>query len=255
MAARRANDGIEPADGDLAVDRLDDPELDGAAVDDAEAYDADAYDPDAFDADDDHDDPIPWLFRSHRNIAWVLLVCGAIGLVASFSLTMEYLHKLQDPSAGLICDINPFITCGPAMLSWAGSILGFPNIIIGLVAFSLTITMAMGIFAGARFRPWFWVGYQIGLVGAAALITFLQWFSAYDLGRLCLWCMIIWAGTIPLVALTTIFNLVQGHLGRGAQRVGRAIAPWAVTIVIIWYLAVIGFVLAGMWNVISLSFI
>lgn len=204
---------------------------------------------------DGGNEPVPSLFRDARHIAWVLLVCGAIGLIASFALTLEYIHKLESPGDALVCDINPFITCGPAMLSWAGRVLGFPNIIIGLVAFSLTITMAVGTFAGARFRPWFWVGYQLGLVGAAVLITFLQWFSAYELARLCLWCMIIWAGTIPLVVLTTIFNLVQGHLGRGGVRVGRAIAPWAVTIVVLWYLAVVGFVLAGMWNVISLSFV
>lgn len=197
---------------------------------------------------------LPWLFRDARHIAWVLLVLGGIGLLASFFLTLEYLHKLQEPEAALVCDINPFITCGPAMASWAGSILGFPNIILGLVCFSLTVTIAMGIFAGARFRAWFWIGYQLGLVGAAALITFLQWFSAYELARLCLWCMIIWTATIPLVALTTIFNLVQGHLGAAAARFGRAIAPWAATVVILWYLAVIGFVLAGMWHVISLSF-
>lgn len=198
---------------------------------------------------------VPWLFRDARNIAWVLLVCGAIGLLASFSLTLEYLHKLQEPAAELVCDINPFITCGPAMMSWAGNVLGFPNIIIGLVSFTITITMAMAIWAGARFRAWFWIGYQVGLVGGLVLITFLQWFSAYELARLCLWCMIIWAATIPLALLTTIFNLVQGHLGAGAVRVGRALAPWAVTIVILWYLAVIGFVLAGMWNVIALSLI
>ena len=209
----------------------------------------------AFDDAHDAEECLPWLFRDARHLAWVLLVSGVIGLVASFMLTMEYLHKLQEPAAALICDINPFITCGPAMSSWAGSILGFPNIIIGLASFALTITMAMGLFAGARYRAWFWIGYQLGLVGAAVLITFLQWFSAYELARLCLWCMIIWAGTIPLVVLTTIFNLASGHLGRGGVRVGRALAPWSITIVILWYLAVVGFLLAGMWNVIALSFL
>lgn len=196
---------------------------------------------------------VPWLFRDARHIAWVLLVCGAIGLLASFALTLEYLHKLQEPDAALVCDVNPFITCGPAMQSWAGRVLGFPNIIIGLVSFTITVTMAMGIWAGARYRSWFWIGYQVGLVGAAVLIAFLQWFSAYELARLCLWCMIIWAATIPLVLLTTVFSLVHGHLGSGGVRAGRAIAPWAMMLVALWYVAVAGFILAGMGNVISLS--
>ncbi|GGA64554.1 membrane protein [Pseudoclavibacter endophyticus] len=204
---------------------------------------------------DGADDGLPWLIRDGRNLAWALLVFGGVGLLASFFLTIEYLHRLREPTAALVCDINVFMTCGPAMSSWAGSILGFPNIIIGLVAFGVTVTIAMGLFARARFARWFWVGFQVGLIGGAVLITFLQWYSGYELARLCLWCMIIWAATIPLVALTTIFNLAQGNLGPGAVRAGRALAPWAVTVVIIWYLAVAGFVVAGMWNVIALSLI
>lgn len=198
---------------------------------------------------------LPWLFRRGSNLAWALVVLGGIGLAASFFLTIEYLHKLQQPDAALVCDINLFITCGPAMDSWAGSVLGFPNIIIGLVSFTVPITLAMGLFAGARYRRWIWIGLEIGLIGGAVLITFLQWFSGYELARLCMWCMIIWAATIPLVVVTTIYNLAHGHFGAAAVRAGRALAPWAITIVIIWYLAVAGFVAAGMWNVIMLSLV
>lgn len=200
-------------------------------------------------------DALPWLFREGGNLAWALVVFAAIGLAASFSLTLEYLHRLQEPDAALLCDINLFVTCGPAMQSWAGNVLGFPNIIIGLVSFSVVVTTAMGLFARARFQRWYWIGLQIGLIGGAVLITFLQWFSGYELARLCLWCMIIWAATIPLVVVTTIYNLAHGHLGRGGVRIGRALASWTVTIVIVWYVAVAGFVVAGMWNVIQLALI
>lgn len=200
-------------------------------------------------------DGLPWLFRDGKNLAWALLVFAAIGLAASFSLTVEYLHRLQEPSADLVCDISLFVTCGPAMQSWAANVLGFPNIIIGLVAFTVVIATAMAIFAGATLRRWYWIGLQVGLIGGAVLITFLQWFSGYELARLCLWCMIIWATTIPLVVVTTVYTLAHGHLGRGAVRVGRALTSWAVTIVIVWYIAVVGFVVAGMWNVIQLSLV
>jgi hypothetical protein len=67
--------------------------------------------------------------------------------------------------------------------------------------------------------------------------------------------MTIWAATIPTVALTTIGNLAQGRLGRGGMRAGQALGSWAWVIVVIWYLAVVGLVLAGMWETIRLSMI
>ncbi|NLT26793.1 MAG: vitamin K epoxide reductase family protein [Microbacteriaceae bacterium] len=209
---------------------------------------------DEYDEYNEHDehDRIPALLRA-RPIGWVLVVGGAIGLLASFMLTLEYLHKLQDPSGELICDINPFITCGPAMLSDAGSVLGFPNIILGLVAFTVTITTGVVVLVGARLPVWYWAVFQVGLVGAAALITYLQWFSAFDLGKLCLWCMIIWTGTIPLVALVTISSLATGRLGAGAVRAGRALASWAWVVVVLWYLAVIAIILVGMWDSLMLA--
>ncbi|MGO2112955.1 MAG: vitamin K epoxide reductase family protein [Pseudoclavibacter sp.] len=254
-------DGGSDAEPVLDEDVLDGDELDEDEFD--ELDDDEEFEDDLDDGDDleavtgasGADGELPWLFRRARNIAWAIVVFGGVGLLASFFLTLEYLHKLRDPGAALVCDINVFMSCGPAMDSWAGSILGFPNIIIGLVSFSLAVTMGMGLLAGARYKRWFWIGFQIGLVGAAVLITFLQWFSGYQIARLCIWCMTIWAGTIPLVTLTTIYNLAKGNLGGALKRVGLALAPWAVTIIIIWYLAVAGFVVAGMWNVIALSFI
>jgi len=94
---------------------------------------------------------------------------------------------------------------------------------------------------------------QTAIVGAAALITYLQWFSAFDLGKLCLWCMIIWTGTIPLVALVTISSLATGRLGAGAVRAGRALASWAWVVVVLWYLAVIAIILVGMWDSLMLA--
>lgn len=193
---------------------------------------------------------LPRLLRT-RESGWVLVVGGAIGLLSSFMLTLEYLHKLQEPSGQLICDINPFITCGPAMLSSAGSILGFPNVILGLVGFAVTITTGVVTLVGARLPRWYWACFQIGLVGAAALITYLQWFSAFELGKLCLWCMIIWAGTIPLVALATISMLATGRLGDAAVAAGRTLASWAWVVVVLWYVAVVGLILAGMWEVLT----
>ncbi|KAB1641147.1 vitamin K epoxide reductase family protein [Gulosibacter chungangensis] len=197
---------------------------------------------------------LPALFRN-RGLGWVLIVLGGIGLIASFSLTLEYLHALTEPDAELLCDISIFVTCQPAMMSSAGAVLGFPNIILGLVCFTIAVVTGVVLTTGAKLPSWYLVIFNIGLLGGAVLITYLQWFSGFQLRALCLWCMIIWAATIPLMTLTTVANLAQGRFGKGLAKPGQALTGWAWVIVVIWYLAVIGLVLAGMWDAIRLSMI
>lgn len=197
---------------------------------------------------------VPWLFRN-RGLGWVLIVLGGIGLIASFSLTLEYLHALTEPDAELLCDISLFVTCQPAMMSSAGAVLGFPNIILGLICFTIAVVTGVVLTTGAKLPAWYMVLFNIGLLGGAVLITYLQWFSGFQLRALCLWCMIIWAATIPLMTITTISNLAQGRFGKGIAKAGQALVGWSWVIILIWYLAVIGLVLAGMWDAIRLSMI
>lgn len=202
------------------------------------------------------DDPrVPTLFRSSRAFGVLLAALGAAGLIASSMLTLEYLHKLQEPGDALLCDLNPFITCGPAMMSSAGHVLGIPNIIIGLVAFAIALATGMALIAGARMRAWYWIGMQLGVTFGGLLITYLQWFSVFELARLCLWCMIIWSVTIPLAVAVTAWNMVRGHLGAAAQRLGRAWSDFWWVAAIVWALCVVGVILVGMWQTIQLSFI
>lgn len=196
----------------------------------------------------------PLLVRG-TNQGWVLLICGAIGWIASFGLTVEYIHKLESPGDKLVCDVNPFITCGPAMLSDAGHVLGFPNVILGLTCFTIAVVTGVVVLLGARLPKWYWICFEIGLIGAAALITYLQIFSVFGLARLCLWCMIIWATTIPLVVTTTLTSLARGRFGAAGASVGLKLAGWSWVITLLWYLAVIAMIFSGMWDVFALSFV
>ena len=248
---------VEYRDSDYADNDYRDAEAGDGEYDEADLdeFDDDEYaDVDEFDdASEGNDDAaLPWLLRS-RPIGWVLVVCGAIGFIASFMLTVEFIHKLQYPDDQLICDISPFVTCGPAMLSDAGHLLGFPNVILGLTCFSVTITTGVVTLLGARLPRWYWICFQLGLIGATAIITYLQYFSAFPLGKLCLWCMIIWTGTIFLVSQTTISSMALGRLGDGLKPFGRRLAGWSWVVAVVWYLLVIGLVLAGMWERIALA--
>jgi uncharacterized membrane protein len=177
--------------------------------------------------------------NASTGFAVLLLVCGGPGLLASMVLTIDRIRLLQDPSTQLGCNLSPFIACGPVMQSRAGALFGFPNPLLGIIGFTVVVTTAMVLLAGARLRRWYWVGLQVGVVAAAVFITWLQSQSLYVIHALCLWCMLVWTVTIPTVVAVTVRNLAAGSLGRWGVTAGERVRHYQVSIVAVWYLIVI----------------
>ena len=70
-------------------------------------------------------------------------------------LTIDRIKLLTDPQVALVCDISPFVTCGPVMSSRAGALFGFPNPLLGIAGFALAGTTGMVLLAGARLARWY----------------------------------------------------------------------------------------------------
>ena len=140
-----------------------------------------------------------------------LVFAGVVGWWAAFSLTMERLHLLMDPDATASCDFSILVQCTANLQSWQGSILGFPNPILGLAGWVAAIVVGLAILAGARFAPWFWCAFAVGITGAFAFVVWLIFQSLFVLGTLCPWCMVTWIVTIPT------FYVVVLHLFRAGM--------------------------------------
>lgn len=175
---------------------------------------------------------IPWIF------ATFLIVAGALGWWAAFSLTLDKIEVLQNPDASLDCYFNPLVQCTKNLASWQGSVFGFPNPLIGLGGFVAPIAVGVGLLAGARFARWFWIAFNVGIAGALAFVIWLISQSIYVIGTLCPWCMLVWSVTIPLFWVVTSRNLAEGVYGNGPRGVGRVILRWAVPITVACYLVV-----------------
>ena len=176
----------------------------------------------------------PWAF------AVFSIVLGAIGWFASFELLTEYIKTLNDPNYVPNCSVSILVTCGPNMGSWQGSILGFSNTIIGVTAFVAPIAIGVMLLAGARFSPWLWVLYQIGLFGGFLLVCWLQYQSIFSLGTLCPWCMVVWAVMIPLWWNGIVRPFATGDipLGERGHRVAEHLYSWVWVVVIVNFLIV-----------------
>ena len=174
-----------------------------------------------------------------RRVGALLVVAGVLGLLAAMVLTIDRIRLLEDPSTQLACNLSPFIACGPVMQSRAGALLGFPNPLLGIIGFSVVLTTGVLRASGVALPRWFHRGLQVGVLAAALFITWLQTQSLYVIGALCLWCLLVWTVTIPLVVVVTLENAATGRLGPGLARAGTRLRPYTVTIVAVWYLVVL----------------
>jgi uncharacterized membrane protein len=175
-------------------------------------------------------------FVRHRPFAVVLLVTGVIGWVASAILVLERFAAYEDPGYVTSCDVNPWVSCGRVFQTWQASLFGFPNPLIGIVAFAIIITTAMTLLSGARLALWYWIGLQIGVTAGFAFVIWLWSQALFDIYILCIYCMIVWAVMIPLFVLLTIRNLVSGVLPAPAG-LTRFLSDWAWPIVVLLWVA------------------
>jgi uncharacterized membrane protein len=173
-------------------------------------------------------------------LAIFLIVAGVVGWIAAFALTVEKFVLLTDPTEALGCDFSVLVQCRANLESWQGSLFGFPNPVIGLAAWIAPIVVGVALLAGARFARWFWVLFNLGVVGALVFVVWLISQSVFVLGTLCPWCMVTWSATIPLFWAVTLYNLREGNIPVAARvrRLGAALYGWVPAITLASYLVV-----------------
>ena len=147
-----------------------------------------------------------------QTLPFILIIGGGIGLIAAFVLTMDKLALLQNASYQPACNLNPVLSCGSIIKTDQASAFGFPNPFIGLIGYSVVITVGMALLAGAQFKRWFWRGLQTGATLGIIFCLWLIYQSFYSIGALCLYCMVVWSVTWPIFLYTTLYNLREGNL-------------------------------------------
>ena len=168
----------------------------------------------------------------------VLIITGLIGWYSAFALTLDKFAVLMNPEADLDCNLSVLVQCGPNLASWQGSVLGFPNPILGLAGFVAPIAVGVALLAGATFARWFWIAFNVGVAGALGFCIWLMSQSIFALGTLCPWCMIVWSVTILMFWTLTLSNAKAGVFGSRLQPLGARLFSWTPVITLASYLIV-----------------
>ena len=149
--------------------------------------------------------------KSYRKTTFGLMLAGGIAaLVAAFTLTVEKFHLYEDPNAVLSCSINVVLNCSTVMQSWQSHVFGFPNMLIGLVAFPVLITIATLGLSGVKFPRWFLIAASVALFLGTLFAYWLFFQSLYAIQVLCPWCLIVTTSMTIMFSSFLHFNLKEG---------------------------------------------
>ena len=171
--------------------------------------------------------------RIPRVFAIWLIVAGVIGEFAAFMLTVEKFDGLKNPGTSASCDISVFVQCTKNLDSWQGEVFGFPNPLIGLVAWMAPIVVGFALLAGARFARWFWMLFNLGILGAVAFVIWLAAQSIFSLNTLCPYCVLTWSVTYPAFFAVTFRNMAEGVFGERVRTAGSTLLGWVAPITIV----------------------
>jgi uncharacterized membrane protein len=179
--------------------------------------------------------------------AWSVLVAGVIGLVASVTLTLEKIDILLDPAYVPSCNINPILSCGSVMITPQASLLGFPNPLLGLVAFTVVVVTGLLAVTKVVLPQWYWMRLTAGLVVGAVFVHWLIFQSLYRIGALCPYCMVVWVVTIALLVVVASIAY-RPALGDRRSGPGWLLFQWRWSIVALWFTAVFLLIMVRFWD-------
>jgi uncharacterized membrane protein len=184
-----------------------------------------------------------------RILPWLLLIGGGIAMIASILLSIEVFDRLKNPNFVPVCNLNPILSCTNVANSSQAHLFGFPNYFIGIAGYAAIAAIGAAWLAGAKFARWFWRLIEAGLLFAIGFITWLQFETLYRIGALCLFCMIVWACTIPLFWYTTLYNLQTGNI-KTPTRLRRPMAFLRYhhgDLLLLWFLIIVALILKRFW--------
>jgi uncharacterized membrane protein len=187
----------------------------------------------------DHESDLVTSPRWETATGWVMAIGGAIGMFAAFVLSADKVGLLQDQIAGtqkdLSCDLSAFVSCTSVIGSSESEAFGFPNSFIGIAGFAGVLMLGVLLIARVELPSFIWAGLQAGALFGIGFVTWLQYQSIYDIGKLCPYCMVVWAVMIPIFVNVTAANLRRFA---PSSAVTRFVSNWTLMIVLLWYVVV-----------------
>lgn len=184
-----------------------------------------------------------------KALPYLLATTGLLGLLASFALTYDKIQILKTPTYTPSCNINPIFSCGSIMNSEQAAILGIPNSIFGIAAFSALITFGVLLYFKTRFSRSVWIIAQVIAAFGVLYMHYLFFQGVYRINAICPWCFVVWMVTIPVFWGVTVYNLKQKNIltSTRLRPISTFIQKYPGEILFSWYLIIFLILLERFW--------
>ena len=133
-----------------------------------------------------------------QNYAKILVGSSLVGLIATFWQAAERVHMLKFPGEDLSCNLSPVVDCSGVLNDGLAAVFGPPNAMIGMVVFSMLLAFGVQRLSGGKWTEF--VRWSV-VVLSTVILLFALWFfwvSLYTLGKICIFCVFIWAASVPI---------------------------------------------------------
>ncbi len=180
-------------------------------------------------------------------LPYIFLLVGIIGSVSSFVLTYDKIHLLKDPTYVPSCNINPILSCGSVMKTEQASLLGVPNSLFGLMAFSALTVLGLVLLTRAVLSRWLWLLINGAAFAGFAFFLYLFFQGVYRINAICPYCFVIWMIMPPLLWYTTLYNISEGHINLPSTKIKLFLNKHHGDILTVWYLFIFSLLLTHFW--------
>lgn len=145
-----------------------------------------------------------------------MIVLACIGLCSAVILSIEKVEILSQPEHITSCSLSPIVACSPVIKSPQASAFGFANPFIGIFGFSAVLTAGMTILAGARnLKKVWWRTLLGGISFGAGFCSWLFYQGVFNIGKLCLYCTLVWIVTFTLLWLVSEYCVSNKYINFG----------------------------------------
>jgi uncharacterized membrane protein len=184
-----------------------------------------------------------------KTLPYILIIAGIIGVFCAFVLSQDKLKLLEHPSTHLSCSLDPILACGSVIQSNQAHAFGVPNPFLGLAGYAAMATIGLAIVAGAKFKRWFWLVIEAGLIFALSFVHWLFFQSVYRIHNLCIYCMVVWVVTITSFWYVTLYNFDQKNLKlpKGTEKLYALVRRHHLDLLVLWMLIIVGLILKHFW--------
>ena len=149
-------------------------------------------------------------------------------MIASFLQMLEKLTLLKNSHAVLTCNINSVFSCSNVLNAWQSSVFGFPNSLMCIIFFTLTLGVALAGLTGGKLAP----RLRLSMQGFALFfVCFALWFfeqSIFVVHAICIFCLFCFAGLLAINFAWLRLNAAELPIGKGGRsRLARGIEKGA----------------------------